>query len=294
MPATCVVVVPVYTLELSPAERAALLNCISKLRNFDIVLVHKRSDDIVAFMASLGLPPAQAQSWRAEAIEAEWLHSIASYNALLFQGWFYRLFKAWDYLLIVQLDAWVLGTELGEWIDKGYTYIGAPWTRHLGPDTPDIGVGNGGFSLRHVVEMIRICESFQTRHMPVFRWRELAYRVTLFRRYHFFPASQWPSLFCKRLLLFVAMSLGWRNTLAFYASAGIQEDHLFSIYAPWVFPWIRIPNLAEAAAFSVETNPRQTCDYYQIHRPFGCHAWEKHDREFWLTSFPEEFHRALG
>jgi hypothetical protein len=294
MKASCVVVIPIYTLELSRPEKASLLNCVSKLRDYDLVFLHKQSLDMAAIYRALESLSLTSLSCRAEPVEDKWLQSVESYNALLFQGWFYRLFHAWDYLLIHQLDAWVLRTDLGRWIEKGYTYIGAPWTRHLGPDTPDMGVGNGGFSLRCVAEMIRICDSFQTAHVPVFRWGELAYRVTLFRRYHFFPYSQWPSLFCKRLLLFLAMSSGWRNTLVYYAKIGIQEDHLISVYAPSVFGWMRIPPLAEAAEFAVETNPRQTFAHYQIRRPFGCHAWEKHDRDFWLASFPEEFGHAIG
>ncbi len=223
------------------------------------------------------------------AIEDSWLASIDTYNAMLLQPWFYRLFSEWDYLLIYQLDAWILRDDLDEWLNKGYTYIGAPWTGHLGPDTPDIGVGNGGFSLRNVSEMIRICESSLWRWMPVFRWRKLAYRMTLFRRYSLFPWQQRPLLFAKRLLLFLAMSFGWHNTLDYYAKIGTQEDHLWSLFAPCVFGWMRIPSMAEAAAFAVETNPRQTFAAYGVCRPLGCHAWEKHDREFWTTTFPHEF-----
>jgi hypothetical protein len=294
MKAACAVVIPIYTLDLSRAEEASLLNCVSKLRDYDVLFVHKQSLDLAPLFRSIDSLALPSLSCRAEPVEDRWLQSVAAYNSLLFQSWFYRLFQAWEYVLIHQLDAWVLRTDLDQWIRRGYTYIGAPWTRHLGPDTPDIGVGNGGFSLRCVAEMIRICDSFQTAHVPVFRWGELAYRVTLFRRYHFFPLSQWPSLFCKRFLLFLAMSLGWRNTLAYYAKIGIQEDHLISVYAPWVFPWMRIPTLAEAADFAVETNPRQTCAHYHVGRPFGCHAWEKHDPTFWLASFPEEFRHAIG
>jgi hypothetical protein len=291
---SCVVAIPVHTLDLSRSEQASLINCLSRLGRHDILFVHKQSLDMAAFLEAYVSPSNSSFQLRTEAVDDRWLQSVEAYNALMFQGWFYRLFKAWDYVLIHQLDAWVLRSDLDRWIRKGFTYVGAPWTRHLGPDTPDIGVGNGGFSLRCVADMIRICDSFQTAHVPVFRWRELAYRVTLFRRYHGYPLAQWPSFFCKRLVLFLLMSMGWRNTLTYYSRVGIQEDHLFSIYAPWVFPWMRIPSLAEAADFAVETNPRQTFAYYQIRCPFGCHAWEKHDPSFWLTSFPEEFGHAIG
>lgn len=255
-------------------------------------MLHKQSIDIPALLGSFGFTQVEREQIQAVAVEDHCLASVATYNAMLLQGWFYRLFVDWTYLLIFQLDAWILGDDLSTWLKKNYTYIGAPWTGHLGPDTPDVGVGNGGLSLRRVSEMIRICESPLWRFMPVFRWRKLAYRMTLFRRYHLFPPSQRPLLFFKRLCLFVVMSFGWRNTLAYYARIGNQEDHILSVYAPCVYRWIRIPTMDVAAAFSIESNPRQTMAEYGVKRPFGCHAWEKHDRDFWLSTFPFDFSDA--
>jgi len=252
-------------------------------------LLHKESIDILGLLNRCGCTEVDRGRIRVNAVDDHWLTSVSTYNAMLLQSWFYQLFDDWNYLLIFQLDAWILGDDLAAWLEKSYTYIGAPWTGHLGPDTPDVGVGNGGLSLRCVSEMIRICESPLWRFMPVFRWRKLAYRMTLFRRYHLFPRSQRPLLFLKRSCLFVAMSLGWRNTLAYYAEIGIQEDHVLSVYAPCVYRWIRLPTMADAAAFSIESNPRQTMAEYQVGRPFGCHAWEKHDREFWVAKFPLDF-----
>lgn len=260
-----------------------------RLKGHTIVLLHKQSIDIAAWLQQVGFGLDAGATLLAMAVPDACLGSIASYNNLMLQAWFYRLFAEWTYILIFQLDAWVLGEDLAAWLQRGYSYIGAPWTGHLGDDTPDVGVGNGGFSLRRVDHMIRAIESPLWRWAPVFRGRELAFRMTLFRRYHLFPRRQWPLLFCKRLLLFLSMALGWRNNLAYFASSGVQEDHLLSVYAPLVFRWLRIPSMPEAAAFSVETNPRATCAAYGIVRPFGCHAWQKHDPGFWLTQFPGEF-----
>ena len=83
--------------------------------------------------------------------------------------------------------------------------------------------------------------------------------------------------------------LDWQNIPPCYASTGPRGDHLLFVYALLTFPWMRIASMAEAATFSVETNPCQTFAAYGISRPFGCHAWEKHDRDFWLATFPDEF-----
>jgi len=296
MKGSCVVVVPIYTLELSLSEKAALLNGMEKLRDYDFFFLHKQSIQVADIFEALSLAPSQARSCRSRAVEDDWLRSTRSYSALLFQGWFYRLFEQWEYLLIFQQDAWVFGTgqDLAQWIDKGYTYVGAPWTGHLGLDTPDIGVGNGGFSLRHVGAMIHICDSFKSNHAPVFRGVELADQMTLFRGYDLFPVGQWPLIFCRRLLAFIPMLFGWHNNLVYLSKVvQTQEDHLFCLYAPLIFPWIRLPSMAEAAAFSVETNPRETCAFYQVRRPFGCHAWEKHQLDFWLSTYPDDFNSVL-
>lgn len=294
MKSSCVVVFPIYAIVLSRAEQASLLNCISKWRDYGLLFVYMQSLDmstIFQAIASLGLPSLPCG---AETVEDKWLQSVESYNSMLSHGWFYRHFQGWKYVLIHQLDAWLLGENLEQWVDKGCACIGAAWANHFGPDTPDLAIGNGGFSLRRVDEMIRICESFQTAHVSLFRWGGLAYRGALFRRTLFFSWSQWPPLFFKRLLIFRRMFMGWGSTLSSYARIGIQADHLISVCAPWVFPWMRLPSLAEAAAFAVETNPRHTCAHSLIRQPFGCHAWEKHDRDFCLAAFPEEFARAMG
>jgi glycosyltransferase involved in cell wall biosynthesis len=138
--------------------------------------------------------------------------------------------------------------------------------------------------------MIQICESNKSSQKPVFRWGRLADQMTLFRDYRLFPFFQWPLIFCRRLVAFIRMSFGWHNNLVYLLDeVGTQEDHLICLFAPLIFPWMRFPSMAEAAAFSVETNPRETCAFYQVGRPFGCHAWEKHHRDFWLSAFPGEF-----
>ena len=289
MKPSCVIVIPVYSQDLSKVEQSALRACIRKSKPYAIYLLHKHSINISELLDRYSFTEVERERIQAVAVDDHWLASVATYNEMMLQGWFYRLFADSTYLLIFQLDAWILGDDLAAWLAKWFTYIGAPWTGHLGSDTPLVGVGNGGLSLRCVSEMILICESPLWKLMPVFRWRKLAYRITLFRDYHPFPPSQRPLLFFKRLLIFAAMSLGWQNTLAYYARTGVYEDYILTVYAPYVFSWMRLPSIAEAASFSIETNPRQTFAAYGISRPYGCHAWERYDRNFWTSTFPADF-----
>lgn len=285
----CVIVVPVYQDSFTKIESAALRVCSQRLCEFELAILHPRSVSVEAVHALVDpfLMPEQIKHY--VPVSDSFLASVDAYNQMLLQPWFYRLFQAWEYLLIYQLDAWIFREDLTEWLDAGYTYIGAPWVRSLGEDTPDTGVGNGGLSLRHVQSFIHILESPRNWYWPVFRGRHLAWRICLFRRYRMLPRRSRPTYFCKRLALFLLMSLGWQNNLRYFSKINKLEDHFYSFFAPLVHTWMAIPGLEEASKFSIETNPRATFHQLAHQLPFGCHAWEKHDPDFWLMECPDEF-----
>ena len=61
----------------------------------------------------------------------------------------------------------------------------------------------------------------------------------------------------------------------------INEDIFWSIYAPLLFPFFKVPNLYNAIGFAFEQEPQQFYKLNNNELPFGCHAWEKYDSEFW-------------
>lgn len=270
-------------------EASALRACSQRLRHFELVLLHRRSVDPQTLRAWLEPYLHPQQRCHCVAVADSCLDSVSSYNRMLLQSWFYRLFTDWDFILIFQLDAWVFREDLGDWIRRGYAYIGAPWIKAMGPDTPDTGVGNGGLSLRHVQSVIRVLEGPWHRLMPVYRWGELARRICLFNGYGGMSSRQRLRFFLGRLSAYLRMSFGWHNTLAYFVKTNLLEDHFYAFCVPFVFPWFRIPGLEEAALFALETNPRATHAWLGGHTPFGCHAWERYDKEFWLAAFPSEF-----
>lgn len=288
----CIVVVPVYQDRFTAVEAAALHVCSQRLQAYPIAIVHKRSSPVDSVRSLVEPLLCEQQQRQYVSVDDQWLHSVDSYNRMLLQAWFYHLFALWDYMLIFQLDAWIFRDNLDQWLARGYTYIGAPWIRALGTDTPDTGVGNGGLSLRHVKSFARILESPLNRYWPVFRWHTLAWRICLFRRYSMLPPASRPVYFAKRLFLFLIMSFGWHNTLAYFVKTNKLEDHFFSFFAPLVHGWMRVPSLQQAALFSIETNPRATLQWTGT-LPFGCHAWQKHDPDVWLMQCPEEFKTLL-
>ncbi|MEJ0030734.1 MAG: DUF5672 family protein [Bacteroidota bacterium] len=77
---------------------------------------------------------------------------IAGYNRLMIDSNFYRAFLDYDYILLHHTDAFVFGTDLSQWEDKGYDNIGGPIYEFDGTMNPKryVCAGQGGLSLRRV------------------------------------------------------------------------------------------------------------------------------------------------
>jgi hypothetical protein len=82
-----------------------------------------------------------------------------TYSALLKTPQFYEHFSDFSHVLIYQTDALLFQQIKDVYFE--YDYIGAPWI--LSNQCAPICAGNGGFSLRNVKSMIRVCES--NRHL---------------------------------------------------------------------------------------------------------------------------------
>lgn len=66
-----------------------------------------------------------------------------------------------------------------------------------------------------------------------------------------------------------------------------NEDFFWSIIVPKINPFFKIPKMEEAVGFSFEMLPRKAYEMNQKELPFGCHAWEKYDPEFWQAYINE-------
>jgi hypothetical protein len=154
-------------------------------------------------------------------------------------------------MLIYQLDAWVFRDELEDWCRQGFDYIGAPW-------------GNAGF-----VEKYR-----RLRLIPrssCFPWLS-----GLLYRNEFRVGNGGFSLRNIRAFLRVlrsnetAVSRWGGNEDLFWSFLGTQLDRSF-----------RIAFEDRAMRFALELNPRAYVERMGGRLPFGCHAWQKYDPDFW-------------
>lgn len=173
------IVIPVYQLELNSNEEMSLRQCIKVLGHYPIIFVGP--DDFKADYID-NTPNASFIGF-----PASYFESTKSYNHLLINVAFYERFRAFEFILIYQLDAYVFRDELRDWCAKGFDYIGSPklrkkhWENNETINWPvvDPVLFNGGFSLRKIQPIIRFLKWY---HLLYNQWP--ANEDTLFSVYH--------------------------------------------------------------------------------------------------------------
>ena len=205
----------------------------------------------------------------------QYFGSLQAHRRLLFSEEFYERFGDYEYVLIYHLDALVFSDRLTEWCRKGYDYVAPPWISH--PEAPYAGmpsyegkVGNGGFSLRKIDGFLSVLKSRKLWRNPL----RHTYRAL---RSNLSPAGKIFSL-ASSLKLFIPAKNGVRQELDAYSA---PEDHFWANRAAHYHPGFRIAPLDTALQFAFECVPRYCYERNGHRLPFGCHAWERYDREFW-------------
>lgn len=197
----------------------------------------------------------------------KYFFNTKTYNKLLLQEEFYNKFTKYKYILIYQLDALVFSDRLQSWCNKGYDYIAAPWfnskiawlTNKKG--SPPSG-GNGGFSLRKVSSFLKVLKIVKNQ----------ANRTS-------------DNIFIQKSWLIKAILTGKSHNIWLNAPADnypFNEDGFWSLEAPKYLNIFKVAPFKEAVKFAFERFPKKCfkLNHYKI--PFGCHAWTKYDRAFWL------------
>jgi len=260
------VVVPMYKSQLAADEEISYRQLMHFLGGFDKYIVSPESLNIAL------------DGFEVKRFRDEFFHSTATYSALLLSLEFYQAFAAYEYILVYQLDCLVFSDQLLEWCSMDFDYVGAPWFRSDGADfVSEAAVGNGGFSLRKVESFLRVIDS------PGFATELNKYRDA------FCAARPWYTrLFCvphqlrRRLDLF----LGKRRDILSEtgqvpAGERLNEDCFWSFKAADYCPDFKIAPVRDGLRFSFEMAPRRCFERNGGQLPFGCHAWNKYDREFW-------------
>lgn len=265
------IIIPVWRSNLSEYEEISLRQCLSTLHRYKVILATYAELDIKAYS---GICAELQVAYARVNFDPGYFCNISGYNRLLKSKRFYHTFRGYEYILIHQLDCFVFRDELTIWCEEDYSYIGAPWLEDYAKstfDSPVVGVGNGGLSLRNVQDHLKVLSSFKSIDRP----GDVIMREVSRKRKHLFPFLF--DLFYK--LIFC------NNTFFLFNRGVFHEDVFWSVHANR-FPWYTIPDWKTAAGFSVEAQPQKFIKSTQD-MPFGCHAWWKYDLEFWRPYIKE-------
>jgi hypothetical protein len=157
-------------------------------------------------------------------------------------------------MLTYELDAWVFRDELLYWCEQGWDYIGAPWFEgfyECTEDSPVLGVGNSGFSLRSIPSMRLALMSMGVRRLK----RILG---DIVKRRESFRNS-------------IARLRSWEKFYEPFHGWICSDDLYWCLEMAPRFRWFRIAPYDIASRFSFEANaPRLYAENGQ-NLPFGCH-----------------------
>ena len=263
------IVIPIYKefSDLDFAEKISLMQTFKVLHAHDICFVTHKDINIEAY--SHTKPPGV--KIKTFIFDKSYFANIDGYNKLLLGYEFYKSFTAYTHILICQLDVFVFSDRVEHFIKMDYDYIGAPWFEGYGlalKTSKLIGSGNGGFSLRRVKTFLNVLDLFNLFRFPFFNVygiQEALTHVNIFLK-----ITKHSFLVKKRSYLPI---LPWQ--FPYY------EDRYWSEYVKQFFPWFKVATIKDATAFSFEANPEVLFSLNNQELPMACHAWQKHNPEFW-------------
>jgi hypothetical protein len=250
-----VVIIPIYKNVLLSTEIQSLEQCIRILGRYPLVFIKPKSLDISQIQN-------QYSTIEVRELEDAYFKSVDSYNKLMLSTDFYQTFLDFKYGLIYQLDAYVFRDELENWCDEGYDYIGAPWIK--------ADMGNPFvFWLKKKIALF-----FKLKHPNKVAYRDII-RANSVGNGGFSLRNIPKSLEIVRR---------FQKEINYYTSSGdyrLNEDVFWGVEVNRYKQNIRIPDYKTALRFAFEEYPE--IGYREIGEklPFGCHAWERYNPNFW-------------
>jgi hypothetical protein len=260
------IVVPMYKQVLDADEKISYRHLIHFLGKFDKYLVSPES---------LGVA---LEGFGVKRFRDEFFHSTATYSALLISPEFYQTFSDYKYILIYQLDSLVFSDKLLDWCARDLDYVGAPWFNEHGVDFVEkSAVGNGGLSLRKIESFLKVLEA-PGAVAELDKYRDAMCAALPWYR----------QLFCLPYKLGKRLSLSVGGRRDILSETGpvppgkrLNEDCFWSFKATDYYPGFKIASVRDGLSFSFEKAPRHCLELNGGRLPFGCHAWNKYDRQFW-------------
>jgi hypothetical protein len=243
------VIIPVYKQNLNVNELISLRQCIKILKKYPIIFIGPNQLDKGIYEKTCnGVVPFKWVSF-----ENKYFSGIAGYNKLMLSAAFYKTFFNYKYLLIYQLDAYVFKDELSYWCDMGYDFLGAPNAPHSN-DANEMQFLTSYQKLVNIVNTI-----LRTKH-----------KISNVGNGGFSLRNTRKCYWLLTVLSVKVMTWGSNN-----------EDGFFKYWGNIFYPFFKLPADKIALRFSVEHAPAASLKQLENVLPFGCHAFEKYEPEFW-------------
>lgn len=273
----CIIIIPVYQKTLTNEEQQSLEQCIKILGKYPIRFICPNSLDVINYENLLKLTSCDFSFTK---IDDKYFKNVKSYSKLLLNKKFYEQFIDYEFMLIYQLDAWVFEDKLDYWCNQNYDYIGAPWFE--GYDLADSKsellpiAGNGGFSLRKIASILKVLnKDYREPKSIKYIYEHSSKKKKIFKILNI------PIYLCRYIFQLALYFPLWNIT-------DLYEDFVFAKYGQKAYKDFRLAPPETALQFSFETQPRRLYEMNNHQLPFGCHAFEKYDFNFWKQFIPTE------
>ncbi|PKN51129.1 MAG: hypothetical protein CVU55_13425 [Deltaproteobacteria bacterium HGW-Deltaproteobacteria-13] len=262
------IVISIYKPDLSEKEKISIAQAFQVLKKYRIIFVAPQSLDIRNYKKCFEAHDDQFIRFN----DRYFYQGLEGYNELLLSEDFYKIFSEFSYVLIYQPDAYVFRDELAEWCEEGYDYIGAPWLEDKNEQIKLNGVGNGGFSLRNIEKFLYVLSKCKIQTVS--------------------EESKIKKRFYKIQNKTIALRLKLLNLIGskkavYYRDKNLNEDGFWGEAAPKITRKFKTAPVEKAVKFAFDRYPDVLYKMNNDKLPFGCHAWEKRNPEFWKEHIPE-------
>lgn len=194
--------------------------------------------------------------------------NIRGYNRLLMNIDFYVNYLNYEFILICQLDVYVLKDDIDYWMNKKIDNIGAPifseYSKTQSNDEYKELGNNGGFCLRNVHKCIKVLSKKGCRYYQL---------KTLMK-----VEKKWNW----RLFRLIRDGLVYNYKIGFLKPI-INEDIFWSMIIPLEFDFFTSCLPSEAKYFAYDANPKLLFEKSKGVYPMAIHAWWRYDEDFVLS-----------
>jgi hypothetical protein len=254
------IIIPMYKEEMTTLEIISYKRILKIFSSYKIYIVCPLS-----LQENVNLLAKNNDNVSACHFDNKFFKGIKGYNRLLMSYEFYSRFVDFKYVLICQLDVFVIKNDLDYWIMQAKDNIGAPiFEGYTAPTLIMKQKGNnGGFCLRNTKSCIKVLSMIDKTYSKL--------------------STLWmmESIWYWKLFRLFRDGLLYNYNISFLKPI-LNEDMFWSVVVPDKFPWFIVCEPEIAKYFAYDANPRLLFEKCNYSYPMAIHAWWRYDKNFVL------------